>query len=302
MPSRGGPRPGLTVYLPRPYPDEMLGSLLIRASHHLGLTSVQLAHVIGVDAHALAHFVIPTGLPRIASLAATPTDKLLLEHTAFPYISLTWDTHAITEHRDQLLRSRPAEPSIWFRSNFPRRPNPAKLRRFCPECIQADIGTYGESYWHRSHALPGVFLCPQHGVRLLLAHVYLFGAISRSTNVLPYEVIGTHADWQADQRQLQTISLATASTLSLPPGAWQHWAAVYRGKLEASGYRDLCDQTVLRKIALDCQGTFGPKFLTSIGLPITFYDSWPSRLATGKALRLQSSFAHILFRVFLESL
>ena len=34
--------------------------------------------------------------------------------------------------------------------------------RFCPDCFQEDFSQYGESYWHRSHQIPGVLFCPTH--------------------------------------------------------------------------------------------------------------------------------------------
>ena len=40
------------------------------------------------------------------------------------------------------------------------------FRRWCPECVERELKATGESYWHRSHNLPGVLLCTEHGVAL----------------------------------------------------------------------------------------------------------------------------------------
>lgn len=38
--------------------------------------------------------------------------------------------------------------------------------RYCPDCVNEDIGRYGEPYWHRLHQAPGVLVCPVHKVFL----------------------------------------------------------------------------------------------------------------------------------------
>lgn len=37
--------------------------------------------------------------------------------------------------------------------------------RYCPMCLTEDIETYGETYWHRSHQIPYITVCPRHGCK-----------------------------------------------------------------------------------------------------------------------------------------
>jgi len=37
---------------------------------------------------------------------------------------------------------------------------------FCPACVKADLGNSGQAAWRRTHHLPGVFVCSQHGCSL----------------------------------------------------------------------------------------------------------------------------------------
>jgi hypothetical protein len=46
-----------------------------------------------------------------------------------------------------------------------RIPTPRHLR-FCPVCIEEDKRRFKEAYWHRTHQVPGVEVCPTHGVFL----------------------------------------------------------------------------------------------------------------------------------------
>lgn len=41
--------------------------------------------------------------------------------------------------------------------------------RFCLQCAKKDISVLGYSYWHRSHQLPGLIWCPEHGSQLIFA-------------------------------------------------------------------------------------------------------------------------------------
>lgn len=39
--------------------------------------------------------------------------------------------------------------------------------RACPDCMEADVRTFGIAYWHLSHQIPGVLVCLRHGGPLL---------------------------------------------------------------------------------------------------------------------------------------
>src|SRR4030042_7010586 len=34
--------------------------------------------------------------------------------------------------------------------------------RYCPECVSEDFERWGETYWRRTHQLPGVLVCTDH--------------------------------------------------------------------------------------------------------------------------------------------
>ncbi|HEY9299033.1 MAG TPA: TnsD family transposase [Phormidium sp.] len=50
-----------------------------------------------------------------------------------------------------------------------------KYFRFCPQCLEEDLQTYGEAYWHRVHQTPGVLVCPTHALSLQNSTVTLKG-------------------------------------------------------------------------------------------------------------------------------
>ncbi|KIL50821.1 TnsD family Tn7-like transposition protein [Jeotgalibacillus campisalis] len=43
--------------------------------------------------------------------------------------------------------------------------------RFCISCFVNEKEIYGEPYWHRTHQLPGVIICPKHKETLSISHI-----------------------------------------------------------------------------------------------------------------------------------
>lgn len=54
-------------------------------------------------------------------------------------------------------------------------PNNKETRylRYCPLCVKEDRKIYGETYWHRSHQMKGVNVCPIHGCYLVNSDVLI---------------------------------------------------------------------------------------------------------------------------------
>ena len=51
----------------------------------------------------------------------------------------------------------------------------ARRLRYCPQCFDEDIATYGEPYWHRLHQIPGIAVCPRHDCWLADTEITLTG-------------------------------------------------------------------------------------------------------------------------------
>lgn len=54
----------------------------------------------------------------------------------------------------------------------------------CPECTRRDLDNHGWAYWRRGHQLPGVWLCPSHGMPLRVSNLKL-DQVARFAWVLP---------------------------------------------------------------------------------------------------------------------
>ncbi|MBO2537211.1 TnsD family Tn7-like transposition protein [Rummeliibacillus suwonensis] len=45
------------------------------------------------------------------------------------------------------------------------------IRRYCLHCYLEEMNLYGEAYWHKSHQLPGIYVCPKHKELLWISNI-----------------------------------------------------------------------------------------------------------------------------------
>lgn len=150
-------------YLPTPYEDELFYSVLCRTYAHSGYfsykeilrdmlfsksnnPSIEFIGHLNADFNALVK-------------QAYPMEQLILNHTMFPqygrFISLK-DKKSALHH----LSTDYCDAHHLF-CILPRSENDLYLK-YCPLCVQADKDRYGEAYWHRSHQIRTMSICPKH--------------------------------------------------------------------------------------------------------------------------------------------
>jgi len=129
-----------------PYPDEEICSLLIRTVRRIGLSSPDFVRW---------YFNLPPApltsignlIPHIAELVGCTPRRILQEHTLVPYGTAALPPAESRRFTIDLTSGR-----------IPELSNPiGKLGlRWCEACVHFELGKFGESYWHRSHLLPGL--------------------------------------------------------------------------------------------------------------------------------------------------
>ncbi|WP_321945359.1 TniQ family protein [Paraburkholderia sp. J10-1] len=296
------------LYFPTPYPDELLGSLLIRACHHLGLSPAALVRLIADGAGDL-FFLVPSFLETISRLTRMSAWQLLLKHTVFPYaaIGLTSQRRAILA-RD-LLSASARGSSVRLRASFSLRATlgfhieALSCRRYCEQCCHEDRTRFGESYWHTQHALPGVFVCPQHGKILHLSSIAALPRLSTSNAKLPQEVTGQPCNWGLDEKRLQCIGRAALHAMTLPENTWDTVNAEYFACASTIVASREQSRWRVDPMVVDFGRFYGPTFLEKIGLGLASMDrdAWPAKLLHGAHPRLLLQLRHILLQLFLKS-
>lgn len=154
-----------------PRSGELIYSVLARYAALIGRGEGRLLvrEFLGSSAHVAA-VDLPAGIRCFAKSLGEGSDPaaLIQDHTLFPYLYRFASQEQFGRAREWLLEGssrRPARIGVSTSAfDLPQR------LRFCPACLRADVRS-GVSAWLREHQLPGVFVCPMHGVPLVPSRV-----------------------------------------------------------------------------------------------------------------------------------
>lgn len=282
-------------YFPRPYPDEVVGSLVLRSCRHLGLPYKRVIQRITTTIGAYSSFLLPSNLQMLGSLTGMNPEQLLWEHTIFPYVVAFMSPAEATRLQDKILG--PLSGSDSFSSLTKSVTHGTPFRRFCPECIRDDLEHVGETYWHRAHLLPGNHLCLIHHCLLMETTIPLRGVASRNTQ-MPSDVAGnpynTRLSWHVLKKLAEQSEKALTQRLKVPTG--YRSAALHRGYKLAGG------DVAGRHLTCNLHSFYPKEFLVETGC---YFDQqqrhpWPALLARGDPSFPSAPPKHVLMATFLE--
>lgn len=158
-------------FFPSPLPDETLYSIAARYHYMSGNTTSTYTceALFGNHNGGLLHD-FPTGINAFSqSTNCTPGDpKEILQHlTMLPYFEPFVPVATITRIKEVMLGNQATLLKFFLclPHSMVDTTHPLKA---CRECILNDIASTGFSYWHRTHQLPGVVICPDHRCLLLV--------------------------------------------------------------------------------------------------------------------------------------
>lgn len=183
----------MSFLLPKPYPDELLYSILARAAYRNAHWSPKgLMGAAFGDQTVLASPDLPSQLNLLAGAAGRQwqisSSDIALRHTLAGYY-----THFLGKvERERILglmagKSANLHLRLGICSGNVRAPKKFIL---CPICTELDVELHGETYWRRSHHLPGVLVCPMHKVSLV-------------ETVVPFRPLGRHEHIHARVQHLE---------------------------------------------------------------------------------------------------
>ncbi|EKS70379.1 MULTISPECIES: TniQ family protein [Caballeronia] len=289
------------MLLPRPYPDELIGSLLVRSSRRLGVTITQLTRLAGIAPPEKPSFVVPGYLARLSDLAGVSAEELLIKHTVFPLIALTSDSVEVKRLRAASLEKDWLCCFAAYRAQFPRHPGHVSELRFCVACAANDAVQFGETYWHRTHNLPGVLTCPEHLSRLTATSTFLLSSITNKSSALPDTAHGVRLEHYPPRLLLRHLSNVATDAMAHGSSSWVDCSDEYAAALRFRGYDAIDRRDVRLQLMHDCETTYGKPLLERLELPLStpLAQSWVVKLIQGKQLRRQAVLAHVLLRNFL---
>lgn len=285
---------GRLYYFPRPYPDELIGSLLLRACQHYGITLNGLPKLLGNKGNGYW----PLGMPRALDVIATATgikpDELLWHHTLFPYA-----TAYICEHQTKRMSNAFMGADTKGNAALSQATTiGVEGQRYCPICREEDYAQFGEAYWHRAHNLPFVSICLKHNAPLQVTSRSKAGI---RIQLLPGAIQGVPTEsklpvaWAGHLTRLSTELLTRAERHSQ-----YDWYKSYRVKAIKLGVDRHGGGFASRSIAQAFQVAYGHDFLEAARLNFRPDGlSWPAQMLREKQRIPFSTPKHVLMNTFL---
>ena len=157
-------------FFPKPYPDELLYSMIARYHAQSGNTTYrQTAMDLFGNKKNNNSLLLPVRLGALARQTdqyGLSLNKILLKHTSLPYYSAFMQEEAV-ERIIAWAENNDSGSSFLDSGMYGAKVSTPKKLMFCPLCYNKDLEQYGEGYWHREHQIPGIITCHRHGTYLL---------------------------------------------------------------------------------------------------------------------------------------
>jgi hypothetical protein len=285
--------------LPKPYPDELAGSILARGIVHSGLPAKRFMRLLTHGGHSDCSYFLPARLEMIARHSGVAPMRLLWEHTVFPYVTafkapreaglIAWRA------RWQAAAKRGSLVSLVQSATYG-----VQGLRFCPHCRDDELDALGETYWHRSHNLPGVHLCHAHQRPLFVVPWQYSGRAYMVGQPHHHREATETDDGDSREAQLRLTKLSVEALQRRVVGADDHIES-YRTTARSLGYTTSDGNVATATLCRELQKMFTPDWLRRWGCPIELdSDPWPSRLLRPGTKMASPTFKHLLLRTFLS--
>lgn len=160
----------MITYFPTPLPDELLYSICARYADLMRYSGIEEVNIDLFGSRGKSAAVdLPSHLDRLVGMLPRghyfTTNRFIYEYTLFPF----YEPFLPPERAKKLRKAMASTDGNAIHklagvtpSNI-RTPN---WLRYCPICVNDDKREYQACYWHRLHQVPGVEVCPNHGVFL----------------------------------------------------------------------------------------------------------------------------------------
>lgn len=289
------------LFFPTPYPDEILYSVLCRYHLRLGNPSaVQTNRELWGKTYGKKLFLpdsiesIAAQIPQNANLTA---ERFISQNTIFPLLK-PFLTKAKCDALAYAMRY--GDSNIYNILSFSHVFTLQHRRlRFCPCCIKSDIEMFGEPYWHRTHQLSGVYICPVHNTvtidsdaELTELHFEYFSTLSATSDTgIRYDpdTFAKLADFAHDTGWILQYGVEL--------GFLEHTDELYNKWLRVKGYRYKSGVTNGRRLAKGIVGYYGKEFLEVLDAYNSGACTWLTRIV--QSISFQHPLYHLLLIRFL---
>lgn len=284
------------IPLPKPFPDEAIGSVLARAAWHTGLPLKSILQSIYGATRSCSSLLMGTGFAKLSLATGLDAEELMVLHTVFPYATAFMPETTKQQLRAKALNPKPGKDCLSSLTKNVSHGVP--YRRLCPRCVKDELATYGETYWHRQHMLPGALICIQHGERLAACDLPLRGDTQSRGVLLPHNVRQERIQVTLGPPTLLHLAQASSFALSTDCPS-ENLVTQYRNRALQLGYVIASGQVASMALSEKFQNFYGAGFLDESGCSVVG-KPWPSLMLRPRALVPFATPKHVLLKSFLE--
>ncbi|RNB82118.1 transposase [Brevibacillus nitrificans] len=296
-------------FFPTPYPDELMYSVCAR--YHLWSRNVSYKETmfeLFTSRTATAVIDLPNRINHLFSQLPVGTtntpDKLIRLHTLFPLYC-----PFLSNEKSEMVNTR-MKTSITgnihnaigiMASSIPSLP----YLRYCPKCMESDSEKYGEPYWHRSHQIFGVNLCPIHFAPLFNTEILVTSRQNKhSFQILSDQIVQRDTEKIYMTSLDHQIAIAKAAFWLLnnePPSiGLVELRNHYLSYLNQAGLMTVTGRVRQKLFISKFNELYGPSFLDDVNsaVSIACQDNWLMKLVRSPRSATHP-IRHILLMLFL---
>lgn len=177
----------MIAYFPVPYEDELLYSVFARYAAHVSLPFfADISRQLFADTNFRPDVYYMNKLTEDVYKMLDSGDgieNIIDNHTMLPYHSVFLGSEVKNKAKKMILNMENGVADVLY---IEHKKNEECFLRYCPLCVKEDREKYEETYWHRSHQIPKISICPKHGCKLINSSVST--SKRRNRNLSPAEV------------------------------------------------------------------------------------------------------------------
>ncbi|MDC3424318.1 TnsD family transposase [Aquibacillus sp. 3ASR75-11] len=145
--------------------------------------------------------------------------------------------------------------------------------RYCPCCVSEDIKRYGETYWHLSHQLPSVFVCPKHERLLLSSYVPFRGTNKHTYTGASTSILLSHKETsEYTHKTMKHLVYLTNESMKMIHNryrlTWEVIQKAYKYLLQQMGFANVNGKVDQHTLGEQFQHFYGDELLTLLQSPI----------------------------------
>jgi len=298
----------MACILPKPYPDELLFSVIARYCSYLRLNLSAFARDFFGKKSIRLRADLPGALQEIAEktylIWGHSTDDILNELTLFPYYQPFLPEKTASKKITGLTRGGTGSAGLVGVNSF-RVKSPPYLR-FCTACRSMDLEKYGETYWRRMHQLPGTLVCLEHELPLAKssARVQPTRAGIGDATVATEGILESDVSLDENELKLALLVARHCQKILLKNNSlWPNFnlAKTYREAALERGFSKIPGVFSPPKFKSAFKDFFSRNFLEQIGIS-TEQDEWITTIFFMDRRQQVHPLEHILIQVFLEQM